>query len=474
MISRGEAFALLEQVLGFRPEPTRGAEVEQAVGERLRVRKCRDANTYGLTLSDPSVRAAESRILADRLTVNETYFLREPAHLAVLSETLLPQRVANNTLPLRVLSVGCSSGEEPYGVALTLLEAGLTRQGAEIVALDASPAAIARAKSARYSDWSLRNVPPALRSRHFRKDKTGYVLSDELKSWVRFEVENVIDEFSTFWNTATFDVIFCRNLLIYLTPSSIERAVSRFARALAPGGHLFLGHAETGLAGKHFTAHHGHGGFYFRRQDATTTSQPRRDTQVAPTWLETIERSGERVQALTTSKAASPAPLLPPPASEQLLELLRSERFAEALTLLESAEPSTERGLLRAAVLTNLGRSTDAEAACEQRLAAVPRCAFAHYLLGLCHEQRGRADEARQHHGQAALLDASFALPRLRAGMLARRAGELDAARRLLREALAAFPRQGARTQLLYGGGIATEALEALCRAELTACEKAR
>jgi chemotaxis protein methyltransferase CheR len=291
---------------------------------------------------------------------------------------------------------------------------------------------------------------------------------------VRFEVENVVDDFSTFWDTASFDVVFCRNLLIYLTPKSIERTISRIARALTPGGYLFLGHAETGLAGKQFSAHHGHDAFYFRQQEPTATAQPRRETEVAPTWLETIERSGERVQALTTSAVTDAAISPPPPASEHLLDLLRLERFAEALTLLESAEAGSERGLLRAAVLTNLGRTADAAAACEQRLAAVPSCAFAHYLLGLCHEQRGATQDAKQHHTRSATLDSSFALPRLRAGMLARRAGALDEARRLLREALLAFPRQGARTQLLYGGGIATEALEALCRTELTACEKAR
>ncbi len=462
MISRSQAFAVVEDVLGFRPEPTRGVEIEQAVSERLRARGYAEAASYRAALADARLRAAESRVLADRLTVNETYFLREPAHHEVLAAVVLAER-ARGGEPLRILSVGCSTGEEPYGIALSLIEAGWSRQEAEIVAIDASPAAIGRARSARYADRSVRNVPTELQRRHFNRDKNGSVLTDDVKAWVRFEVENVVDEASTFWTGKSFDVVFCRNLLIYLTPNATRRVVDRLAGALSTDGYLFLGHAETGLAGSRFSVHQAYDTFYFQLRDRTLPP-PATTTRATPV----PRRPAPRAPAVQPVVAARDD------TEQAVLDLLRRERFAEALTLLEQAEPASEGGLLRAAVLTNLGRAAEAVLVCEARLEHQPSCAYSHYLLALCAESAENLGAARWHHARAATLDGAFAMPRLRGGMLARRAGDADEARRMLNEALAAFPSQNGRTQLLYGGGIATDALVTLCRAELSHCAKHR
>ena len=105
-----DAFGVVTTLLGFRPEPTRSADVELAVRDRLRRRSVDSLEAYATLLEDETARAVEARALADRLTVNETYFFREHAHHAILRDFVLPEHRARGTSPLRILSIGCSSG----------------------------------------------------------------------------------------------------------------------------------------------------------------------------------------------------------------------------------------------------------------------------------------------------------------------------------------------------------------------------
>ena len=109
-----DAFGVVTALLGFRPEPTRRVDVELAVRDRLKRRSIESLEAYTRLLEDETARAVEARALADRLTVNETYFFREDAHHAILGDVVLPAHRARGTSPLRILSLGCSTGEEPY------------------------------------------------------------------------------------------------------------------------------------------------------------------------------------------------------------------------------------------------------------------------------------------------------------------------------------------------------------------------
>ena len=493
MIGESEAFSLLERLLGFRAEPTRAQDVVRALGERLRARGCADAEAYLRLLDDARASAEEARALGDRLTVNETYFLREAAQLDLVAGTLVPERLARGSVPVRILSVGCATGDEPYGIALRLHEAGVAHEHVEILGIDVSSRVIASARRAHYSEWALRNVPQALRERYFERDRKGYRLLSALAGRVRFELANLVDGDESFWASSQFDIVLCRNLLIYLTSSAIELAMQRFARVLAPGGVLLLGHAETSLAGPRFEVEEQSGAFYFRRRahtDATTRRPlgaararagaaepaPQRalaDAASANELLEPIERSHVRMQALVAQLPPAAEPALAEHVEELacVVELIRQERFEEALSGVEThaGDERSERWLLRALILTNLGRTLDAVGAARARLSRVPGCPFSHYLLGVCAETGFLFEEALGHYGHAAELDPAFAMAFLRAGILARRAGQPERARRALTAAIERFPQQGARTQLLYGGGFGREALASLCRAELSA-----
>jgi chemotaxis protein methyltransferase CheR len=147
---------------------------------------------------------------------------------------------------LRLLSAGCASGEEAYSLAILLKRQGRAQAlDFEIQGLDLNPEGLTKARCARYSPWSLRETPVEVRERWFQKHGRDYQLDDSIRSAVRFDQHNLILSSPTLLPARSFDIIFCRNVLMYFTSEHASAIVAQLARALAPGGFLFLGHAET-------------------------------------------------------------------------------------------------------------------------------------------------------------------------------------------------------------------------------------
>ena len=181
------------------------------------------------------------------VTNNETYFFRETRQFEALIEHILPERRARApALPLRLLSAGCSSGEEPYSLAIALHNAGLFPPGKswEIDACDLNPERIARARDAIYDETSLRACDAETRRRYFTVDGSRFRLKDRYRTGLRFFQSNLLAP-SFALDRGAYDVILCRNLLIYFCDSAFESLIGLFARSLAPGGYLLLGHSES-------------------------------------------------------------------------------------------------------------------------------------------------------------------------------------------------------------------------------------
>ncbi len=438
---------------------------------------------------------AELRAIAQELTVGETYFFRHTDQFRAFAEVALPSRIeARSTVKqLRFLSAGCSSGEEGYSLSI-LTQQHL--QGASwevaIKGVDVNPRAVERARLARYSSWALRETPEDVQKRYFAVDGREYVLSKTIRDTVNFEEENLVGE--ELWAAESYDVVFCRNVLMYFTPESAQRVVTRFARALAPGGYLFLGHAENlrGLS-VDFDLCHTHGTFYYRRRDALGRAVTKLAELALPqavsarppddwtsTWLETVQRSSDRIRVLTeqapTATPHSIASRAATPRAAALdlslaLELLAHERFAEALDVLSRLPPTSAQDadavLLRAALLTHCGRLDAAELACAELLALDGLSAGAHYLRALCRERQGDTRAAIEHAQTASYLEPAFAMPHLHLGLMARRTGERATAQRELSQAALLLQREEPSRLLLFGGGFNRDGLIALCRSEL-------
>lgn len=468
------------------------------------------AGSYLERVASLPKRADELAALAQQLTVNETFFFRNPDAFRALTERVLPERMRAkepHRAPLRMLSAGCASGEEPYSLAMTLVEAipDLERRQVEILGVDVNAAVLQRAARARYTEWALRETPEELRRRYFRAEGRELVLDPRIQQMVTFEEGNLIDDDARLWPPARYDVVFCRNVIMYFGPEVMRDVIRRIEQSLVPGGFLFLGHAETlrGLS-QDFHLCHTHDTFYYQKRTsaqararAVAVSAPAEDVAMvalprmvedAVSWVDAIKRASERIAALAGAAdhlqhGDQPAPAAAPSAARSwdlglVLEAMRQERFADALALLSAlpreANEAPDALLLRAVLLTNRGELGAAERACARVLELEELNAGAHYLMALCREHTGDVAGAAEHDQTAIYLDPAFAMPHLHLGLMARRAGDLTGAEAELAQAIALLPLEDASRLLLFGGGFQRDTLLALARAELAAVRGAR
>lgn len=189
----------------------------------------------------------ELKIVMDLVTIRETYFFREDAQLETLVDEVLPEIFSKKTdnNPVRIWSAGCSTGEEPYSLAMLILERGFNYEKfkLEIFANDISQEAIQKAKVGEYSKASFRAIKPYYIEKYFIPKKDRYAIKSEVKELLNFFCMNLLDR-----NKLTFlpffDVIFCRNVIIYFDKESKKEVITRFYKALK-NGYLFLGHSES-------------------------------------------------------------------------------------------------------------------------------------------------------------------------------------------------------------------------------------
>ncbi|HEY0001212.1 MAG TPA: protein-glutamate O-methyltransferase CheR, partial [Actinoplanes sp.] len=257
--------------------------------------------------------------LVERLSITETYFFRHGEQFRALREEALPERAAARSAQrvLRMLSVACSSGEEAYTLAIVGRQVRPDPDWIiDVVGIDANQQMLRKAAAGWYAGWSLRETPDAVRHRWFQPGEGGYHVVEEIRRLTQFRQHNVADEDATLWRPEQYDVIFCRNLLMYLTAGAAEALIAKMTAALAPGGFLFLGHTDSlGSEPAGLELRHTHHTFYYRRLGGP-----------------------EPVPGADTAAGATEADRDEPAAAEQdpynrALALLREERFADALAL---------------------------------------------------------------------------------------------------------------------------------------------
>ena len=190
----------------------------------------------------------ELQMLTNIMTVNETYFLREEYQFRCLVDSILPEIVKNRigAAPIRIWCIPSSSGEEPYSVAMYLLEKwpGINEWDIEIISSDIDTSILRRARAGRYSARSIQHVPEPWLKKYFKSVGDEYQLCEDLREAVQFTRVNLSEPAETL-SYRNFDVIFCRNLLIYFDDASRKEAADTFYEALNRGGYLCLGHSES-------------------------------------------------------------------------------------------------------------------------------------------------------------------------------------------------------------------------------------
>jgi chemotaxis protein methyltransferase CheR len=486
--------AVIARDLGLAFEEERLGQLSEVLGARVATQGG-DVERYleRLERGGPheSWASQELSSVARQVTIAETYFFRHRQQFDALRAILSSRSRAS--APPRLLSAGCASGEEAYSLVMLMREIWPDREPL-VVAADLNPAILERALEARYSAWSLRETSEASIARWFRKDGRDYVVDDAIRRSVRFVRANLASDDAELLAPGSFDLIFCRNVLMYFTPENFRAAVGRLSRALVPAGYLFLGSAETlrGIS-QEFHLCHTHEAFYYQRKRPGELSrhpprlEPREGSRHEPpeaapsfAWADEISRAAARITALTRDGASAELEKTSPPSRKYsdrsaidlsaVLDLLHREQFSDALDQvrgLPDAARDPEAMLLEAVLLASRGDFAEADEVCQRLLQLDELNAGAHYVLALCNAGAGRRDRSVHHDRVAVYLDPGFAMPRLHLGLMLRREGDRKAARVELGHARSLLEREDAARLLMFGGGFNRGALLALCSTEL-------
>jgi chemotaxis protein methyltransferase CheR len=229
--------------------PDKRELVSARLGKRLRATNAVNLGAYCELLQSPH---AEEELgnLIDAISTNHTFFFREQAHFDFLRDTILPEMSARARLErwarLHVWSAACSSGEEPYSIAMTLADARPAWPW-HIEATDISRRILERAQAAIYPEESIGRLPPAVARAHFQRgfgpQEGFYRVQAALRERVAFHHLNLLEGEPPFRDP--FQVIFCRNVMIYFDRPTQEQLVARLMRRLVPGGYLLVGHSES-------------------------------------------------------------------------------------------------------------------------------------------------------------------------------------------------------------------------------------
>ncbi len=397
-MSEQRFFRFLQERIGLDVESVGASMVERALRQRCAASAAGDLDHYWLCLQQSTV---EQQALIEAVIVPETWFFRYPESFTALA-TLARKRLAElaGARPLRLLSLPCSTGEEPYSISMALLDAGFApcafrverseerRVGKEcrsrwcVDAMDISPSSIARAELAVYGRNSFRGSDLAFRDRHFEGVNDSYQLSERVRRQVSAR-------------SGLYDIVFCRNLLIYFDIPTQQRVFEVLKLLLHDDGVLFIGPAEGSLLARLGMRPVGIAqSFAYVRQDP---APPPRATAWAPNALQA-----------TRTPSAPIRPLPVPAASEGESELLAS-----------------------IARLANSGASDQARASCERYLRQFAPKAQVYYWLGLLSDTQGDAGEALKHYRKALYLEPQHAEALMHLAALLASQGDSAGARRL-------------------------------------------
>lgn len=362
----------LGQWAGLNPESVGPRNIERAAGAAMERIGLRDERDYlALVKNSP----AELSALVDAVVVPETWFFRDREPFAFLKhhvrEAWLP---AGRGRPLRVLSAACSTGEEPYSIAITLLEAGLTPEGFQIDAVDISEHAIRKARGAEYGERAFRGNPAGNGARYFRPAPGKWVLDESVARLVNFHVDNLVHPVFLA-GQAPYQVVFCRNMIIYLSEEGRRWVLKTLSRLLAPSGVLFVGHSELTFFQQAGFAPVSHARSFACVQGGRAEGARARRPPPGP----------QRTAVVPAAPAAAPAPAQRAPPSRP---------------------GSAENELATVRRLADQGRLERARALCERLIREQsPPCAEAYCLLGLIHQAADRLEDAEKNYLKAVYLD---------------------------------------------------------------------
>jgi chemotaxis protein methyltransferase CheR len=396
---------------------------------------------YRLLATDTANSRHEWEELALLLTIGETYFFRDSGQFSLLRQQILPELIERNKgiRSLRIWSAGCSTGEEPYSLAILVRELLPTCSDWNIliVGTDVNKHAITAARRGIYRQHALRALDQGLRGRYFQPHRSDWELDGRFRSMVSFRPLNLLkDPFpDSTVNLSEMDLILCRNVFIYFERAAVTQVVSKFTHTLRVGGYLITGHAELhdqksiDLTVKAFPE-----SIAYRREDtrsgASPTSPPGGRTAVVPSVAPT---SVLHLEAISRKPAASPQP------RTSALPLARVFDTATPPTIHDSpkAQETSADGLyIQARGYADVGRYEAAVRVCQQALTRDVLAEKPYYLLAQIAEVQGNLTAAKNFLKKILYVAPASVTAHLELGALYSREQDIPRARKMLNLAL--------------------------------------
>ncbi|MGO4570423.1 CheR family methyltransferase [Microvirga sp. 2TAF3] len=435
----------------------------ERVRKRLRATGARDCTQYLERLNDPALGPAEwSRLEAD-ITIGETFFFRYAEQFTALRERILPDIIARKRAEkrLRIWSAGCATGAEPYSIAILL--SGLLGDDLEnwrvgIVGTDINETFLDTARKARFGKWALRSLSPEDRASYFVSgpEKDQWQLRPEYRSLVRFERHNLLSllDGTSPLQFTEFDLILCRNVLIYFHPDTVVRIVGALRDSLLDEGWMLLGHAEPNPA------------FAAMLQVISL-----------PGTVAYLRGSGHEAAAAPAleSKATYEPPSWPiipppPPANPEIRQrrpLPAPPPRAEPHPVPIPERPDSLLAEVRA--MADAGQFEAADALCRKALLAQPLNPVLHFYQGLIAQAMKHPVEAEKAFRRGIYLDKSFAMAHYHLGLLLLADGRYGPGRRSMANAARIAATMPGETVLDEADGLTARELSNLVRAHLQA-----
>ncbi|MGK7945897.1 MAG: CheR family methyltransferase [Microcystaceae cyanobacterium] len=400
---------------------------------------------YGLLASHTPQSEAEWQQFVCLMTNRESYFFRDQGQFALLRNHLIPDLIERkkNTRSIRICSAGCSTGPEPYSIAILLQEMipDLERWQIKIYGIDINKESLDIARQGVYNDWSFRNVSNDIKQRYFREvGKNAYHLNPDIQKMVKFHRVNLVrDTFpSDQFDLSDMDIVICRNVFIYFVELAIVRVLGKFYNMLQPFGYLMTGHAEVGMQHlKRFQTKLFPESIIYQRpseslenlgqafQDYTHSSKAKNFTlttpkspskrAVAPPVTTPLIFSSQ-VQPSPTPKKVEPKPVAKAKklnAQEQyfqeILEFIAQKSYFLAIPRIEKVLAKSpnhfQAHYLLGEIYANLGQYTQAIDACNNAIAVNSLNIKPYYLLAQIADEQGNLDLARKHLNKVIYLE---------------------------------------------------------------------
>lgn len=419
------------------------------LARRMSALQVSDAQSYLQTLESGMAGAHEMECLVGELTIGETYFFRQAEHFDLLRGTIVPDLLQQNAASrrIRIWSAGCATGEEPYSIAILLereFGAQLAGWDVSILASDINRGFLARAKEACYTEWAFRATPHEIREQCFDRQGKAWLLRPEYRKRVTFQRINLASAQAMLALSGMFDLILCRNVMIYFGGNLIEGTVTLFWEALAAGGWLIVGHAEfhPTIFSKFARVSAGDASALRKLAPGMTPPEPE------PWWPSPPPLAEHEPILRSPSKQppqpAAPAAVMPAPPA----------------TTLQEVRDLADRGSWRTAAA--LGR---------QLTHSDPLNAPAHFTLGLILESIASPFEAEQALRRAIYLDRDFALAHYHLATCLQSAGKPEPARKSFQNVIQLLANRAAEERVEHGDGINVADLSEMAKLHLELLE---